>query len=276
MGRLDSKVALVSGAARGQGRSHAIRMAEEGADVIAFDLCEDFASVDYPMGTESDLNETVLAIEALGRRVVVEKVDARDSVGLKRLVESGTSALGRLDIVVANAGILKTAPFLDVGDDLWEATIGTNLTGVFKTVRAALPAILVGGRGGSIVLTGSTASVHGHANTAPYSAAKHGVIGLTKVLANEYGGRWIRTNAILPTAVGTDMILNQATYTLMSGGDPNATQDQALPGFQSLNSLPVPWIEPLDVSNALLWLVSEEARYVNGALFAIDAGSTAK
>jgi SDR family mycofactocin-dependent oxidoreductase len=276
LGRLNGKVALVSGAARGQGRSHAIRLAQEGADIVAFDLCEDFSTVDYGMATEADLNETVLAVEALDRRILAEKMDVRDSVGLRRLVESASAAFGRLDIVVANAGILQIAPFTEVSDELWDDVIGTNLTGVFKTVRAALPVILEGGRGGAVVLIASTAGVKGHANTAPYSAAKHGVVALTRVLANEYGRHWIRTNAVLPTTVGTDMVLNQAIYTLMSGGDPNATQAQAVAGFSTLNSLPVPWIEPIDVSNAVVWLASDESRYVNGALIAVDAGCTAK
>lgn len=276
MGRLNGKVALVSGAARGQGRSHAIRLAQEGADIVAFDRCEDFSTVDYGMATEADLNETVLAVEALDRRILAEKMDVRDSVGLRRLVESASAAFGRLDIVVANAGILQIAPFTEVSDELWDDVIGTNLTGVFKTVRAALPVILEGGRGGAVVLIASTAGVKGHANTAPYSAAKHGVVALTRVLANEYGRHWIRTNAVLPTTVGTDMVLNQAICTLMSGGDPNATQAQAVAGFSTLNSLPVPWIEPIDVSNAVVWLASDESRYVNGALIAVDAGCTAK
>ena len=276
LGRLNGKVALVSGAARGQGRSHAIRLAQEGADIVAFDRCEDFSTVDYGMATEADLNETVLAVEALDRRILAEKMDVRDSVGVRRLVESASAAFGRLDIVVANAGILQIAPFTEVSDELWDDVIGTNLTGVFKTVRAALPVILEGGRGGAVVLIASTAGVKGHANTAPYSAAKHGVVALTRVLANEYGRHWIRTNAVLPTTVGTDMVLNQAICTLMSGGDSNATQAQAVAGFSTLNSLPVPWIEPIDVSNAVVWLASDESRYVNGALIAVDAGCTAK
>jgi len=276
LGRLNGKVALVSGAARGQGRSHAIRLAQEGADIVAFDLCEDFSTVGYGMATEADLNETVLAVEALDRRILAEKMDVRDSVGVRRLVESASAAFGRLDIVVANAGILQIAPFTEVSDELWDDVIGTNLTGVFKTVRAALPVILEGGRGGAVVLIASTAGVKGHANTAPYSAAKHGVVALTRVLANEYGQHWIRTNAVLPTTVGTDMVHTQAIYALMSGGDPNATQAQAVAGFSTLNSLPVPWIEPIDVSNAVVWLASDESRYVNGALIAVDAGCTAK
>jgi (+)-trans-carveol dehydrogenase len=276
MGRLQGKVALVSGAARGQGRSHAVRLAQEGADIIAFDSCADSAVIGYPLASESDLNETVRAVEALDRRIVVDKVDVRDTAGLRRLVAEGVSAFGRLDIVAANAGVIGLSPTVDVSDDLWDEVLGTNLTGVFKTVRAALPTIVEGGRGGSLILTASTAAVQGHANCAPYAAAKHGVVGLTRVLANEYGRHWIRANAILPTAVGTDMIFNQGMYQLMSGGNPEAVQADVVPTFQSMNILPVPWIEPVDVSNMLVWLASDEARYVTGALFAVDAGSTAR
>jgi SDR family mycofactocin-dependent oxidoreductase len=276
MGSLDGKVALISGAARGQGRSHAIRLAQEGADIIAFDRCADAKAVNYPLGTESELNETVLAIEALGRKVVAEKVDARDTSGLKALMSAGERAFRRLDIVVANAGVIGLAPVLDVDDDLWDEVVGTNLTGVFRTVRAALPTMLAGGRGGSIILTASTAGVQGHANTAPYAAAKHGVVGLTRVLANEFGAQWIRANAVVPSSVGTGMIFNQAMYTVMTGGDPEATREQAEAGFRSLNVLPVPWVETQDISNAVAWLASDQARYVTGALFAIDAGATAR
>jgi SDR family mycofactocin-dependent oxidoreductase len=276
MGSLDGKVALISGAARGQGRSHAIRLAQEGADIIAFDRCTDAKAVNYPLGTESELNETVLAIEALGRKVVAEKVDARDTSGLKALMSAGERAFGRLDIVVANAGVIGLAPVLDVDDDLWDEVVGTNLTGVFRTVRAALPTMLAGGRGGSIILTASTAGVQGHANTAPYAAAKHGVVGLTRVLANEFGAQWIRANAVVPSSVGTGMIFNQEMYTMMTGGDPEATREQAEAGFRSLNVLPVPWVETQDISNAVAWLASDQARYVTGALFAIDAGATAR
>jgi SDR family mycofactocin-dependent oxidoreductase len=276
MGRVEGKVALVSGAARGQGRSHAVRLAEEGADIIAFDRCEQIDSVAYDLATEADLNDTVKLVEALDRRIVVRKLDVRDTAGLASLVAEGMAAFGRLDLVAANAGIMPLQPFAETSDELWDDVIGTNLTGVFKTVRAAIPAILEGGRGGSIVITSSTAGAKGLPNTAPYTAAKHGVIGLTKVIANEYGQRWIRANALLPTSVGTDMIFNQATYSIMTGGVPDATQEMASPGFASLNTLPVPWIEPLDVSNALVWLCSDEARFITGASLSVDAGSVQK
>jgi SDR family mycofactocin-dependent oxidoreductase len=276
MSRLAGKVALVSGAARGQGRSHAVRLAEEGADIIAFDRCDSIGSISYDLATESDLNETVKAVEALDRRVIARRLDARDTRGLTSLIDEGMSAFGRLDCVAANAGIIALKAFTDTTDELWDEVIGTNLTGVFRTVRAALPAMLQGGRGGSIVITSSTAGAKGLPHTAAYSAAKHGVVGLTRVIANEYCQHWIRANALLPTSVGTDMIFNQATYTIMTGGVPDATQEMAAAGFASLNALPLPWIEPVDVSNALVWLCSDEARFITGATLSVDAGSIQK
>ncbi|ODU07634.1 MAG: 3-ketoacyl-ACP reductase [Pseudonocardia sp. SCN 72-86] len=276
MGSLKGKVALVSGAARGQGRAHAVRLAQEGADIIAFDRCAPLATIPYDLASEADLEATAKAVEALGRGIVTRILDVRDTAGLEGLVADGVQALGRLDIVVANAGILAPSAFLDTTDEIWDEIIGVNLTGVFRTVRAGLPAILDGGRGGSIVLTSSTAGVKGMANVAPYAASKHAVIGLTKVLANEFGPRWIRANAVLPTSVGTDMILNRTTFSLMSGGRPDATQDDSIAGFQSRNVLPVPWIDADDVSNAVAWLCSDQARYVTGATLAVDAGATQK
>jgi SDR family mycofactocin-dependent oxidoreductase len=276
MGKVEGKVALISGGARGQGRSHAIRLAEEGADIIVFDACESCSTVPYGLATESDLNETVKAVEALDRRVIAKKLDVRDTKGLRALVDEGMAAFGRLDIVAANAGIMPLYPFLDHTDEIWDDVIGTNLTGVFKTIRAALPAIIEGGRGGSIVVTSSTAGVKGLGNSAGYSAAKHAVIGLTRVIANEFALQWIRANAVLPTTVSTDMVRNQSTYSLMAGGDPNATEEQAIPVFSSLNALPLPWIEPLDVSNAVVWLSSDEARYITGVALSVDAGCVQK
>lgn len=276
MGRVEGKVALISGGARGQGRSHAIRLADEGADIIVFDVCEPCSTIPYDLATESDLNETVKAVEALGRRVIAKKLDARDSKGLRAIVGEGLAAFGRLDIVIANAGIMPLYPFLAHTDEIWDDVIATNLTGVFKTIRAALPGIIEGGRGGSVVVTSSTAGVKGLGNSAGYSAAKHAVIGLTRVIANEFAQQWIRANAVLPTTVNTGMIRNQSTFSLMAGGDPEATEEQAIPVFSSLNALPLPWIEPLDVSNAIIWLCSDEARYITGIALSVDAGCVQK
>ncbi len=277
-GRLEGKVAFITGAARGQGRSHAVRLAQEGADIIAVDLCAQMSSVGYPMATEEDLAETVRQVEALDRRIVASVADVRDSAALKGAVDEGVAQLGRLDIVLANAGIATFAPVEDLTDDMWDEMIAVNLTGVFKTVRAAVPHLKAGGRGGAIVLTSSTAGIKGLANLAHYVAAKHGVVGLVKTLANELGPDMIRVNSVHPTSVNTDMIHNEETYALFRPDKPGSevTREEAGESFKAMNILPVEWVEPVDISNAILFLVSDEGRYVTGVQLPVDAGSVQK
>jgi (+)-trans-carveol dehydrogenase len=278
MGRLDGKVAFITGAARGQGRSHALRLAQEGADVIAVDVCAQVGTVDYPMATPDDLAETVRQVEALDRRIVATQADVRDTAALTRAVDDGVAQLGRLDIVVANAGIASFAPVEELTDEMWDDMIGINLTGVFRTVRAAVPHLRAHGQGGVIVITSSTAGIKGMANLAHYVAAKHGVVGLMKTLANELAPDMIRVNSVHPTGVSTDMIHNEATYGLFIPDKPPAevTREDAAEAFQSLNALPIPWVEPVDISNAVLFLASDEARYVTGVQLPVDAGSVIK
>jgi SDR family mycofactocin-dependent oxidoreductase len=278
MGKLDGKVALITGAARGQGRSHALRLAQEGADVIAVDRCADVPTVGYPMATEEDLAETVRQVEALDRRVVSRVADVRDTAALRTAVDEGVAELGRLDIVLANAGIASFAPVEDLDDDMWDDMIGINLTGVFKTVRAAVPHLKAHGQGGAIVLTSSTAGIKGLGNLAHYVAAKHGVVGLVKTFANELAPHMIRVNSVHPTAVSTDMIHNRKTYGNFVPDKPEdeVTQDDVAPLFQGLNAMPIPWVEAADISNAILWLVSDDARYVTGVQLPVDAGSVVK
>ena len=278
MGKLDGKVVFVTGAARGQGRSHAVRLAQEGADVIAVDRCADVPTVGYPMATEDDLAETVRQVEALDRRIVSRVADVRDTAALTQAVDEGVAELGRLDIVLANAGIASFAPVEDLTDEMWDEMIAINLTGVFKTVRAAVPHIRAHGQGGSIVLTSSTAGIKGLGNLAHYVAAKHGVVGLVKTFANEFAPDMIRVNSVHPTAVSTDMIHNRKTYGNFVPDKPEdeVTQDDVAPLFQGLNAMPVPWVEAGDISNAILWLVSDDARYVTGVQLPVDAGSVVK
>ena len=268
MGKLEGKVAFITGAARGQGRSHAIRLAQEGADIIAVDLCAQMGSVGYPMATEEDLAETVRQVEA----------DVRDSAALKGAVDDGVAQLGRLDIVLANAGIATFAPVEELTDDMWDEMIAVNLTGVFKTVRAAVPHIKAGGRGGAIVLTSSTAGIKGLANLAHYVAAKHGVVGLVKTMANEFAPDSIRVNSVHPTSVNTDMIHNEETYGLFRPDKPKSevTREEAAESFKVMNALPIEWVEPVDISNAILFLVSDDARYVTGVQLPVDAGAVQK
>jgi (+)-trans-carveol dehydrogenase len=278
MGKLEGKVAFITGAARGQGRSHAVRLAQEGADIIAVDLMGPVETVGYPLATQQDMDETVRLVEALDRRIIAGKADVRDSAALKAAVDDGVAQLGRLDIVLANAGIASFAPVDEMTDEMWDDMIDINLTGVFKTVRAAVPHLKAGGRGGAIVLTSSTAGIKGLANLAHYVAAKHGVVGLVKTLANELAPHMIRVNSVHPTSVDTMMIHNEQTYAAFrpDKAPSDVTRDDVGEAFQSLNALPIHWVEPVDISNAILWLVSDDARYVTGVQLPIDAGSVIK
>jgi (+)-trans-carveol dehydrogenase len=276
MGRVSGKVAFITGAARGQGRSHAIRLAQEGADIIAFDFCTDLETVTYPMASPEDLQATVKEIEALGRRVIAEQVDVRDFDGMNSALQKAVASLGRLDIVVANAGIVSYGTAHTLGEDAWQQMIDINLTGVWKTCKAAIPHLLTGGAGGSIVLTSSVGGVKGVPHVIHYAAAKHGVVGIMRTLANELAADMIRVNTVHPTAVSTDMIHNDATYRAFRPDLAAPGRADAEAGFTALNALPVPWIEPVDVSNAVLFLASDEARYITGSTLLIDAGQVAK
>jgi (+)-trans-carveol dehydrogenase len=276
-GRVEGKVAFITGAARSQGRSHALRLAQEGADIIAVDICEPVPSIQlYPPATEEDLAETVRQVEALDRRIVAKKADVRDGAALKAALDDGVAELGRLDIVLANAGVFEIQAALDLTDDAWREMIDINLTGVWNTCKVALPHLLEGGRGGSIVLTSSVAGLKGIPNTVHYTAAKHGVVGIMRTLANEFAPQSIRVNSVHPTSVDTVMIQNERTWGLFQPDNPNPTQESAAPVFQSINALPIPWVDPVDISNAVLFLVSDEARYITGVTLPVDAGSSGK
>jgi SDR family mycofactocin-dependent oxidoreductase len=275
-GRVEGKVALITGAARGQGRSHAVRLAEEGADIIALDVCEDIETSVIPLASDDDLAETAKLVEDLDRRIMTRKADVRDLAGLESVVQEGVSEFGRLDIVSANAGIAGFGPAHELTEQQWEEMLAVNITGVWKTCRAVVPAMIEAGNGGSIILTSSTAGLMGLANTAHYTAAKHGVVGLMRTLANELAPHMIRVNSVHPTTVATDMIHNEAVYDLFRPDLEHPTLDDAKDAFLTLNMLPIPWVEARDISNAVLWLASDEARYVTGVTLPIDAGSTQK
>lgn len=278
MGRFDGKVAFITGAARGQGRSHAVALAKEGADIIAVDLAEQIESAPYAMPGQADLDETVRQVEALDRRIIARRADVRELASLQAAVEEGVAQLGRIDLVLANAGIVSYAPFDELTPQMWQDMIDVDLTGPFNTVKAALPHLKAHGQGGAIVITSSTAGLKGTQNLAHYVAAKHGVVGLMKTLANELAPHNIRVNTVHPTSVDNEMANNAATYALMVPGKPAAeiTKEEALPVFQSINALPVPLVQSQDISNAVLFLLSDEARYVTGVQFPVDAGATIK
>jgi len=276
-GRVAGKVAFVTGAARGQGRSHAIRLAQEGADIIAVDLCGQVATVPYAMATPDDLTETVKEIEALDRRIVATQADVRDFGAVKAALDEGVAQLGRLDIVAANAGIFSFGSLEELDDVTWQDMIDVNLTGVWHSAKAAIPHLRAAG-GGSIILTSSTAGLMAIPNIGHYTSAKHGVVGLMRTLALELAPDFIRVNSVHPTTVNTDMIQNSATYELFASDLPEAERTREVVGarFAELNALPIPWVEPLDISNAVLWLASDESRYVTGITLPIDAGSLIK
>jgi (+)-trans-carveol dehydrogenase len=272
MARLEGKVVFITGAARGQGRSHALRLAQEGADIIAVDVCKQVETVPYPTATSEDLAETVRQVEALDRRIVAAEVDVRDLAGLTKTVADGVAELGRLDIVLANAGISTPAPSLEMDEETWQTMIDVNLTGVWKTLRASVPHIIAGGRGGSVVITSSLAAIYANPGTAHYSAAKAGLVMMAKVLAKELAPQSIRVNTIHPTTVATDMILNDATYRLFRPDVVDPTRADFEEAALTLNALPVPAIESVDISNAVLYLVSDDGRYVTGTTHVVDAG----
>ena len=278
-GRVAGKVALITGAARGQGRSHAIRLAQEGADIIALDIAEPIPSVTrfYPGATEEDLAQTVKEVEALDRRIVSRKVDVRDYDALKTAVDEGIAELGKVDIVSANAGIfIHSDKTHEVSESDWDDVLDINLKGVWHTTKAVIPHLIEQGTGGSIIITSSTAGLKGTPNVAPYTASKHAVLGLARTLSNELAPYWIRVNTIHPTGVATNMILNETTYKLFLPNVEHPTKEQAAEVFKTTNTLPIPWVEPVDISNALLFLASDESRYVTGTELKVDAGYTTR
>jgi len=263
MARLEGKVAFITGAARGQGRSHAVRLAEEGADIIAIDI-----------GSPTDLAQTVKEVEALDRRIVASQADVRDSGGLTAALDDGVARLGRLDIVVANAGIVRFGTVEELTEQAWRDVIDVNLTGVWHTVKAAIPRLRAAG-GGSIIIIGT--GLKGKPNLGHYAAAKHGLVGLMQSLANELAPDMIRVNSVHPSAVDNDMIHNQALYhQLLPDHQGDITRQEIEPVFQTLNALPVPWVESVDISNAVLFLASDEARYITGVTLPVDAGASVK
>jgi len=270
---LHGKVAFVTGAARGQGRSHAVTLAAAGADIIAVDLCAQLATVDYPMSTPEDLAITVREVEALDRRIVARVADVRDTASLRAAVDAGVAELGRLDIVAANAGILSSGSLDQLDERAWREMVDVNLSGVWRTTKVAIPHILAGGRGGSIVLTSSVAGLKSYPNVAHYVAAKHGVVGLMRTLAVELAPHGIRVNTVNPTQVDTDMIQNDVMYRLFVPDEANPTKEQFAAASRATALLPVDWIESVDVSNALLFLASDAARYITGVALPVDAGA---
>jgi SDR family mycofactocin-dependent oxidoreductase len=269
------KVAFVTGLARGQGRSHANELARAGANIIGIDICEKIESTSYEGATEADLAETVKMVESHGVKIRTAKVDVRDYDALKAAVDAGVDAFGGLDFVLANAGIFAAGRAWDIPIADWREMIDINLTGVWHAVRATVPHLINRGSG-AIVITGSIDAVKATPNASSYAAAKHGTVGLMKSLANELGEYKIRVNSVNPTQVDTKMIQNEGVYRLFRPDLEVPTRDDVVDSFASTNVLPVPWVEPRDISRAIMWLLSDEARYVTGTAVNVDAGYTIK
>jgi SDR family mycofactocin-dependent oxidoreductase len=276
MGRLDDKVVFVTGAARGQGRAICALFAAEGADVVAIDALADVPTVRYPMATADDLAQTVAAVESAGRTVMTRRVDVRDLDALTTVAAEATDTFGHIDVVCANAGIASFGPTWELSQAAWQDMIDINLTGVWHTIKATVPAMIAAERGGSIVITSSTAGLKGMANIAHYTAAKHGLVGLMRTLANEVAPYRIRVNTVHPTNVATPMILNDSTFQLFRPDIPNPSQDDMVEAMTALNALPIPWVEPDDVARAALFLASDDARYITGVALPVDAGCVIK
>ena len=262
-GRVAGKRVLITGAARGLGRSHAVRLAEEGADLILIDLCRSLPEIEYDLATQDDLAETVRLVTKHGRRCVSRIADVRDETALRSAVDEGVDELGGLDSAVANAGVLTVAPWDRTTSDHWRTVVDVNLIGTWNTCSAAIPHLLTQG-GGSLVNISSAGAMKGFPLQVPYTAAKHGVVGLTMALANELAAQSIRVNSVHPTGAPTGMVPPSFGATL------GEERRDLIPIF--VNAMPTPFIEPVDVSNAVLFLVSDESRFVTGLQFKVDAG----
>ncbi len=270
MGELSGKVAFITGAARGQGRAHAVKLSSMGADIIAVDLCDQIASVPYPMATPDDLAATVKLVQDNGARIIAGQADVRDRDALKTALKAGVEQLGgRLDIVIANAGIAPMA-----GEDAWQDVIDVNLTGVYNTLDVAMRPMVKAGNGGSIVLISSVAGLVGLASpmagSVGYAAAKHGMVGLMRVYANLLASQNIRVNSIHPAGVDTPMIDNEFTRKWLSQLTSDSEAAKSAPNMT--NALPVQVLEAEDIANTVAWLVSDAGRYITGVTLPVDAG----
>ena len=273
MGKLDGKVAFITGIARGQGRSHALTLAREGAAIIGIDICQNIETATYPMSTPDDLAETVRLVERIGGRIQAYQADTRDFDAVKRAVEDGVKQFGRLDVVVANAATVNGFGALwEISDhqfrDQWEI----NVLGVWHTIKATVPTLLEQGEGGSIVLIASMSGLAPELNIGHYVASKHAVVGLMRNLAAELAPHSIRVNAVCPTCVNTPMLDNPEFHALFTGRT-DAKYEDAFPAMQALNALPVPFVEPVDISNTVLYLSCDDSRYVTGTNAIVDAGA---
>jgi (+)-trans-carveol dehydrogenase len=276
MGSLDGNVAFVTGAARGMGRAFCVRLAEEGADIVAVDIAAPIETVEYDLAADDDLEETARLVAEAGAGVLTCRADVRDLGQLEAAVVAALDRFGHLDVVCANAGIVSHGLLSEMSEETWGQMIDINLSGVWRTVRATVPSMIERGRGGSIIFTSSAAGLKGFPVVGHYSAAKHGVVGLARSLAVELGEHNIRVNTVNPTVVETPMVFNEASYRSFVPDKENPTREDVIEVYRALNVLPVETIEPADVAAAVTWLASDESRYVTGVSIPIDAGNLQK
>jgi SDR family mycofactocin-dependent oxidoreductase len=277
MGRFDGRVVFVTGIARGQGRSHAIEFAKEGAAIVGLDACAPIESAGYPMPSVEDLEETARIVADIGVPIVWRQVDIRDAEATATFVSHAVAELGRLDICISSAAIFsKFMPTVEIPPQEWAEMIEITLTGQWNTCRAAIPHIVAGGRGGSVVITSSGAGLRGFPMFGHYVAAKHGLVGLMRTLANEYGAAGIRVNTVHPTNCNTPMIQREDLYRMFRPDLEQPTEADFEEASYGMHLLPTPWVEPIDVTNAILFLASDEARYITGVTLPVDAGAAVK
>jgi SDR family mycofactocin-dependent oxidoreductase len=271
--RLRGKVAAITGAARGIGRAQAVRFAQEGADIIALDICGPVDTVVVPPATSDDLDETVRLVTEVGGRIAAEIVDVRDTESMQAATDRGVERFGGLDVVCATAGVTSRAMTVEMSENTWQTMLDVNLTGVWHTCRATAPHLIERGSG-SMILISSIAGLRGLVGVAHYTAAKHGVVGLMRSLANELAPHNVRVNTVHPTNVDTLLIQNDHVRGAFRPDLEHVTREQFADAARPMNMLPIPWVEPLDVANACLFLASDEARYITAATLPVDAGST--
>lgn len=277
MSRMQGRVALITGAARGQGRAFAVRLASEGADIVALDVLADNNSLSYGLATEDDMEETRKLVEATGRHIVTRRADVRSQTDLDAAVEAGLDRFGHLDTVCCNAGVSgHKVNAWELETEAFQGMLDVNVLGAQRTIKAAVPAIIAGERGGAIVFVNSTLGLKGIATLSAYTASKHALLGLARSLTIELAPHNIRVNSVSPTAVGTGLIFNEATWKTFRPDLESPTLEDAMEAFRGLHLLPVPWVDPEDVANAVLFLASDEARYITGVALPVDAGNLSR